>query len=120
MADFNAFDSDLFCNEETKAFCFDDDDHLLLQRKGEKDLIFSNGVSDSESFVHLPCLSEECIGYMLEREREHQPRDDYLSRLRNGDLDFGLRKEALDWMFKVKILGSHFLIFFNFLFFDQD
>lgn len=110
MADNNAFDSastDLFCNEETKALCFDDDDHLLQPfthqthlRKGQKDLIFSNGESDSEPFIHLPCLSEECIGYMLEREREHLPRHDYLSRLRNGDLDIGLRREALDWMFK--------------------
>lgn len=122
MADYNSFDSDLFCNEETKAFSFDDDDdgvvvddhhHLLLHSKSEKDWIFSNGPSsDSEAFVHLPCLSEECIGYMLEREIEHQPRDDYLSRLRNGELDFGLRKEALDWMFKVNIISFPFLDFF--------
>ncbi|XP_057783857.1 cyclin-D4-2-like [Salvia miltiorrhiza] len=111
MADYNAFDSAtstdlLFCNEETKAFCFDDNDdyHVLQpsthQNIAEKDLIFSNGASDSEALLHLPCLSEECIGYMLEREREHLPRDDYLARLRNGELDVGLRREALDWMFK--------------------
>lgn len=125
MADNNAFDSastDLFCNEETKALCFDDDDHLLQPfthqthpRKGQKDMIFSNGESDSEPFIHLPCLSEECIGYMLEREREHLPRHDYLSRLRNGDLDIGLRREALDWMFKVWIWLSflEFLIIWS-------
>lgn len=129
MADYNAFDSDLFCNEETKAFSFndgddddDDEDHLLLQpfssQKGaEKDSIFSNGPSDSEALVHLPCLSEECIGYMLEREREHLPRDDYLKRLRNGDLDVGLRREALDWMFKVTFWLT-FLDFFGSWLFD--
>ncbi|KAL1569671.1 cyclin-D4-1-like [Salvia divinorum] len=95
--------------KKPKAFSFDDEDdgdhRRILQPPTNqiiagKDLIFSNGSSDSESLAHLPCLSEECIGYMLEREREHIPRDDYLSRLRNGDLDVGLRREALDWMLK--------------------
>ncbi|KAH6803812.1 hypothetical protein C2S51_032059 [Perilla frutescens var. frutescens] len=117
MADNNVFDSastDLFCNEETKAFCFNDDDYddddgllqpfshqSIRKRSGdEKDVIFSNAGSDSEALIHFPCLSEECICYMLEREREHLPRNDYLTRLRNGELDIGLRREALDWMFK--------------------
>ncbi|KAL1536756.1 cyclin-D4-1-like [Salvia divinorum] len=109
MADCNAFDSAstdlLFCNEETKAFSFDDDERRLLQPPTnqiipEKDLIFSNVSSDSDSLLHLPCLSDECIHYMLEREEGHLPRADYLTKLRNGDLDVGLRREAIDWMLK--------------------
>ncbi|PIN15382.1 G1/S-specific cyclin D [Handroanthus impetiginosus] len=37
---------------------------------------------------------------MVEREKEHLPRDDYLNRLRNGELDISLRKNALHWIFK--------------------
>ncbi|KAI3451207.1 hypothetical protein Pfo_007872 [Paulownia fortunei] len=109
MADNNSFDcaaSDLLCNEETKGLCFDDDDLVepfndrSYQTIGEKEVIFSNGGSDLEALIYLPCLSEECIGWMVEREREHLPRDDYLKRLRNGELDMSLRRVALDWMFK--------------------
>ncbi|XP_042028048.1 cyclin-D4-1-like [Salvia splendens] len=109
MADCNAFDyasADLlFCNEETKAFSFevdDDDDRRLLQPPThQKDLIFNNGSSsDSDSLLHLPCLSDECINHMLQRQGDHLPRDDYLTRFRNGELDVGLRKKAIDWMLK--------------------
>ncbi|XP_042029157.1 cyclin-D4-2-like [Salvia splendens] len=110
MADWNAFDSAstvtdlLFCNEETKAFSFDDDDdddRLLQPPTHHKDLIFNNGSSsDSDSLLHLPCLSDECIHHMLQRQGDHLPRGDYLTRFRNGELDVGLRREAIDWMLK--------------------
>ncbi|CAK7347227.1 unnamed protein product [Dovyalis caffra] len=35
------------------------------------------------------------------RECQHLPNGDYLKRLRNGDLDLGARKEAVDWIAKV-------------------
>ncbi|KAL8476259.1 hypothetical protein ACS0TY_028795 [Phlomoides rotata] len=84
MANKTSFDSDLFCNEETRSFAFDGDD-------GEKQGIDS---------VAFPCFSDECIAFMVERESVHLPRDDYLHRLRTGELDVQLRKEALDWIFK--------------------
>ncbi|KAL0461407.1 UNVERIFIED_CONTAM: Cyclin-D2-1 [Sesamum latifolium] len=110
MAENNSFDcgaaADLLCDEETKGLCFDDGDLVepfndqSHQTNGEKGMSFSNGRSDSEPLILLPCLSEECIGWMVEREREHLPADDYLKRLRSGELDMSLRREALDWMFK--------------------
>lgn len=103
----------LLCDEETKSLCFDDGDsvetlndqihHQTIGRKGE-------GRSDSEPLIPLPFPSEECINWMVEREREHLPRTDYLMRLRSGELDLSLRREALDWMFKVKLFAFYELI----------
>ncbi|KAL0342975.1 UNVERIFIED_CONTAM: Cyclin-D2-1 [Sesamum angustifolium] len=113
MVDNSSFDcaaTDLLCDEGSKGLCFDDDDDGGLfepfndqshhESNGEKELIFGNGGPDSEALMYLPCLSEECICWMVERERVHLPRDDYLSRLRSGELDVRLRRKALDWMFK--------------------
>ncbi|KAK4430533.1 Cyclin-D2-1 [Sesamum alatum] len=111
MAENNSFDcaeaADLLCDEETKGLCFDDGDLLLQpfndqthQTNGEKGMSLDNGRSDSEPLILLPCLSDECIGWMVERERVHLPAPDYLNRLRSGVLDMSLRREALDWMLK--------------------
>ncbi|GAU49979.1 hypothetical protein TSUD_238020 [Trifolium subterraneum] len=37
---------------------------------------------------------------MVDKEKDHLPRDDYLMRLRSGDLDLSVRREALDWIWK--------------------
>ncbi|GER34490.1 cyclin d2 family protein [Striga asiatica] len=103
MADYNnSFDcsaSDLLCNEETKGFFLDDDDDLVQAQPFSDQSCRSNG-GDSEVSLNLPCLSEQCIWWMVEREREHLPRDDYLDRLKTGDLDVSFRKWALHWMLK--------------------
>ena len=49
----------------------------------------------------LPLQSNECLASMVEKECLHMPGGDYLNRLRTGDLDFGARKEAIDWIEKV-------------------
>ncbi|KAL6558751.1 hypothetical protein OROMI_019101 [Orobanche minor] len=112
MAETNSFDcgaTDLLCTEETKSLCFFDDgdldqlepfDDQSHQANGEK----GSGGSGSEPSILLPCLSEDCIGWMVERESEHLPRDDYLMRLRIGELDASLRGDALDWIIKA---GAH-------------
>ncbi|CAN6873993.1 hypothetical protein Bca4012_046529 [Brassica carinata] len=43
---------------------------------------------------------EETIREMIHKERQHSPRDDYLERLRSGDLDLNVRNQALDWIWK--------------------
>ncbi|KAL1568088.1 cyclin-D4-1-like isoform X2 [Salvia divinorum] len=101
MAENRGFDcgaaSDLLlCDEETKSLCFDDGDFVETLN----DQIHHQTGSDSGPFIPLPFLSEECVDWMVEREREHLPRNDYLMRLRSGELDLSLRREALDWMFK--------------------
>ncbi|KAL6993189.1 hypothetical protein U1Q18_011307, partial [Sarracenia purpurea var. burkii] len=96
--------SDLLCTE-TNILCFDDLDSVTgddqtHQTNNNQNLGFSS--DGSEPLIGLPFLSEESFCLMLERERKHLPRDDYLKRLRSDGLDLGVRKEALDWILKVR------------------
>ncbi|KAL7094479.1 hypothetical protein ACP275_11G105900 [Erythranthe tilingii] len=91
-------DNLLLCNEETRESCFDDDGDLVGSGTS-----FINGGSDSLSEPpSILSLGDDtaAIDRMLERENDHLPRGDYLSRLRSGELDLGLRRDALDWMIK--------------------
>ncbi|KAL4645211.1 hypothetical protein ACB092_02G220000 [Castanea dentata] len=102
--------SSLLCAENTNT-CFDDVDGNATDGFGvspswnhqnnhthNKDSIFDT--IRSESLEGFPLQSEERVREMVEREREHLPRDDYLRRLRCGDLDLSVRREALDWIWK--------------------
>ncbi|XP_028769399.1 cyclin-D4-1-like [Neltuma alba] len=55
---------------------------------------------DSHGSVRFPIQSDERVRLMVEREKEHLPRNDYLKRLRSGDLELSVRREALDWILK--------------------
>ncbi|KAL2460557.1 Cyclin-D4-1 [Abeliophyllum distichum] len=106
MADVKNFDyavSNLLCTEGTKSLCFDDDDLVNGQSykiNDDEGLSFGNGGSDSEPLINFPCLSEANFCLMLEREKGLLPKDDYLERLRTGDLNLSVRREALDWISK--------------------
>ncbi|XP_028757348.1 cyclin-D4-1-like isoform X2 [Neltuma alba] len=52
-----------------------------------------------------PLQSDECLAIMVEKECQHMPAGDYLNKLRTGVLDSGARKEAIDWIEKVR---AHF------------
>ncbi|KAL2504510.1 cyclin-D4-1 [Abeliophyllum distichum] len=99
----------LLCTEGTKSLCFDDDDNDLVNGQSYKinddeGLSFGNGGSDSEPLINFPCLSEANFCLMLEREKGLLPKDDYLERLRTGDLNLSVRREALDWISKHTVL----------------
>lgn len=49
----------------------------------------------------FPSQSEECVAGLVEREPEHMPRADYGERLRGGGVDLCVRREAIDWIWKV-------------------
>lgn len=54
------------------------------------------------SHMGFPSESEEIIREMMEKEKQHLPSDDYIKRLRSGDLDLNVRRrEALNWIWKV-------------------
>ncbi|CBI18712.3 hypothetical protein VitviT2T_010728 [Vitis vinifera] len=96
--------SSLLCSE-THTVCFDDLDCNAIDeffpwnfQNHYQNPIFRN--SRSESWIECPMLSEERLREMVEREGEYMPRDDYLGRLRSGDLDLGVRREAVDWILK--------------------
>lgn len=135
MADsFDCVNSNLLLCEENTNTCFDDlgcnvaadefgllsssSSSLLFQQKNKNQIIHDNR---SESLTSLPLQSEERIRTMIQRESEHLPRDDYLRRLRTGDLDLSVRREALDWILKVfsfNLLLYHKWNFFFHLFFQ--
>lgn len=58
-------------------------------------------------FMDFPLQSEECIAHDLQRELDHMPTGDYAERLLKGELDASIRRDAIDWIWKV---------FFNFFY----
>lgn len=104
--------SNLLCVENTMT-CFDDDDDL--DRNGVNDFgVISSFCHQmktnhppSKEWVFCDSGSNSLMGFplenleeMVEREKEHLPRDEYLKRLRSGNLELSARREALDWILK--------------------
>lgn len=111
--------SSLLCSE-THTVCFDDLDCNAIDEFfpswNFQNPIFRNG--RSESWIDFPMLSEERLREMVKREGEYMPRDDYLERLKTGDLDIGVRREAVDWILKVcSLILSIKWVSFLYLFF---
>lgn len=69
----------------------------------------------SKSKIDFPLQSEDRISEMIKRESEHLPRDNYLNRLRSGDLNLSSRREALDWILKVGHKSEYFSLSTGFL-----
>ncbi|KAG9146270.1 hypothetical protein Leryth_007968 [Lithospermum erythrorhizon] len=63
-----------------------------------KDWNFMPGIL--EKLIGLGCLSEEEFEAMIVKEMENLPKDDYLERLKKGNLDVNVRKECLEWIWK--------------------
>ncbi|XP_062006339.1 cyclin-D2-1 [Rosa rugosa] len=110
MADsFDCATSNLLCAENS----FDEVDFNALADFGLSPLMpHKNNASQnqdpkfnhnrSKSMVDFPLQSEDRISEMVKRESEHLPSDDYLKRLRSGDLNLSSRREALDWILKAR------------------
>ncbi|KAF8115798.1 hypothetical protein N665_0025s0246 [Sinapis alba] len=64
----------------------------------DENSITSHGTSILQ--VGFPSDDEETLREMIDKERQHSPSDDYLERLRSGDLDSNVRNQALDWIWK--------------------
>ncbi|XP_047310647.1 cyclin-D4-1-like [Impatiens glandulifera] len=96
--------SDLLCTETNSLCCFDGPDWVTPDDQTHSNRTQEIGIkrNRSEPSIGLPLLSEEGFFSMFKAESEHLPRDDYLSRLRSGDLDMSVRKEALDWISKTQ------------------
>ncbi|GMI68703.1 hypothetical protein HRI_000539600 [Hibiscus trionum] len=105
--------SNLLCSETTSS-CFDDgldftelgvslacDHHLKNQVFNQQDPFFiNNGSTSLMGCSGFAIQSDDRIKEMVEKEVEHLPEDDYLKRLRSGDLNLSVRREALDWILK--------------------
>ncbi|KAI3890493.1 hypothetical protein MKX03_025035 [Papaver bracteatum] len=67
---------------------------------------FSHGghdlLDDDEEFSFRSCyIDDEEVAMLFERENMHLPREDYLMRLQNGNLDPAHRRDSIDWIAKV-------------------
>lgn len=108
--------SNLLCSED-RSTCFHDDglvgqqDHTNVSSDHH---CLSQNNHGSEPFAWFMVQSDETVRVMVEKERGHLPRDDYLKRLRSGELDLSVRREALDWIWKVCLL-----VFSNGVLFDS-
>lgn len=83
----------------------DDDDELIINGKApdsgiEKICERRTDFSQDSSMV-FPLQSEECLFLLMEKESEHLPARDYAKKLMNGALDISVRKDAVDWIWKV-------------------
>lgn len=83
----------LLCTETN----FDAEDKgLIVEKTPIETSISQMGFFQSEN--------DEIIREMVEKEKQHLPSDDYIKRLRSGDLDLNVRRrEALNWIWKVLI-----------------
>ncbi|XAR62097.1 hypothetical protein NMG60_11016714 [Bertholletia excelsa] len=107
-----SFDSavaSLLCAEDNSSICFDgvdcgavdDDFEPTWPHRENRINNQNNNFGNEDSLNSLPMQSDEGLALMVKRESEHLPASDYLSRLRNGDLDLGARREAVHWIEKV-------------------
>ncbi|KAK8482057.1 hypothetical protein V6N13_056940 [Hibiscus sabdariffa] len=97
--------SSLLCAEENDSV-FDDNgyfgaawDHRYYRNLNQNRVF--NGVDEDG----LPLQSEECVGLMVEKEHQHLPGADYMTRLKTGDLDFEARKQSVLW---IGMVHAHF------------
>ncbi|KAJ7965787.1 Cyclin [Quillaja saponaria] len=105
---FDCAGSSLFCAEDNSIFYDNDYGGILEQFEGTWHHRYHRIHNQSQSLDGgdgLPLQSDEYLALMVEKECQHLPDGDYLDRLRSGDLDFGARKEAIDWIEKVR---AHF------------
>ncbi|KAF5942666.1 hypothetical protein HYC85_020308 [Camellia sinensis] len=102
--------SSLLCAEDKDSIFYDEVDFGAVEdfeptwhHSGNHQISNQNHNFDGEEdpFTGLPLQSDECLALMVKKEFEHLPNSGYLNRLRNGGLDLGARKEAVDWIGKV-------------------
>lgn len=109
--------SSLLCSEDNNSLmCLDESDvwgqenHLNYNQNRS---FLDNGDS---CLMGASPLREESISLMVETESQHLPRYDYLGRLQSGELDSSMRRDAVEWIFKVIFnviyIGFTFLIDF--------
>ena len=89
--------SSIFCDEVDLGAIDEDFEPSWKNRNNNQNENFDR----SELLSAWPMQSDECLALMLKKEIEHLPASDYLQRLRDGDLDLGARREAVDWIGKV-------------------
>ncbi|CAO2162989.1 unnamed protein product [Urochloa humidicola] len=104
---YDAAASMLLCAEEhSSILCLDEEEEELAvaaEVAGRKRGRSPEYGEDGFGADLFPPQTEECVAGLVEREPEHMPRSDYGERLRGGggSVDLCVRREAVDWIWKV-------------------
>ncbi|XP_077251491.1 cyclin-D4-2-like [Tasmannia lanceolata] len=90
--------SGLLCSEDNISIMGFDDEAV--------DEIHKHWSNQNHGFVGdflmcFPLQNEESLGMMVARESYHLPKEDYVKRLQSGLLDLSVRRDAVDWIWKV-------------------
>ena len=106
------FASSLLCTEDSAVF---DESHnnggTMMSMMGVYEDTWSPRKRHfDEEPDELPLLSDESLAMMVEKECQHWPGLRCLNKLQTGDLDFGARMEAVDWILKVGLRVFLFLL----------
>lgn len=96
----------LLCPEDNSSILgFDDEEELGINDKA-LDCDIEKIYEPKTDFFHdssmvFPLQSDECLFLLMEKESEHLPARDYAKKLKNGALDISVRKDAVEWIWKV-------------------
>ncbi|KAI8013417.1 Cyclin-D3-1 [Camellia lanceoleosa] len=93
--------SSLLCTEDNSIIFGDDEIDFEPTWHNRNHRTRNQNQSFDEPYIVLPMQSDECLAQMLKRECELLLASDYLSGLRNGDLNLMARREAVIWIGKV-------------------
>ncbi|OAY85309.1 Cyclin-D3-1, partial [Ananas comosus] len=99
---FDSAASILLCAEDNKSILgFDDEEVENARGYGHSWVLRERSDFYGGFLMDFPLQSDECVGLLVERESEHMPRGDYVGRILSGALDPSVRRDAIDWIWKV-------------------
>ncbi|XP_008811014.1 cyclin-D4-1-like [Phoenix dactylifera] len=98
---YECMSSILLCAEDTSSILGFDDEEEDIQGKRPGWVTRKRSDFYGDSLMVFPLQSDKCLARVVEREPEHLPRGDYAERLRSGALDLSIRRESIDWIWKV-------------------
>ncbi|KAI0495872.1 hypothetical protein KFK09_022179 [Dendrobium nobile] len=96
--------STLLCAEDNRSILGLDED-VEVCTNGEVQGSFPGEIS-AQKIDFFPLQTEECLNALLEKELELLPAADYAKRLMSGVSDISARKDAVDWIQKVRAYYS--------------
>ncbi|KAL6858837.1 hypothetical protein ACP4OV_017839 [Aristida adscensionis] len=92
----------LLCAEDNSSIlCLEEEDEVAAAAAAPGVKRGRSPDGDAFGVDVFPPLSEECAADLVGRERGHMPRAGYGERLRAGGVDLAVRREAVDWIWKV-------------------
>lgn len=98
---YDAAASMLLCAEEHSSILwYEEEEEMELEAVGRR-RGRSPGYGDDFGADLFPPQSEECVAGLVDRERDHMPGACYGDRLRGGGGCLCVRREAVDWIWKV-------------------